>query len=98
MIVVEWPDGRTFSYLHMKKKSTFEIGDPITTKDIIGYVGSTWSSTGPHLHLAEKKDGKFVNPVKDTEIAPLLSTYDNYTDLASSNTFTEDDLDKKKVA
>ena len=98
MIVVEWPDGRTFSYLHMKKKSTFEVGDLITTQDIIGYVGSTGSSTWPHLHLAEKKDGKFINPVKDTEIGPLLVSYDNYTDLVNSNIFTEDDLDKKKVA
>jgi murein DD-endopeptidase MepM/ murein hydrolase activator NlpD len=31
--------------------------------DIIGNVGSTGGSTGPHLHLGIKRAGSFINPL-----------------------------------
>jgi murein DD-endopeptidase MepM/ murein hydrolase activator NlpD len=30
--------------------------------DIVGYIGSSGMSTGPHLHYEVMKDGKYVNP------------------------------------
>ena len=37
-------------------------GQKISKGDVIGQVGSSGISTGPHLHFELKKDGKHVNP------------------------------------
>jgi murein DD-endopeptidase MepM/ murein hydrolase activator NlpD len=43
-------------------------GIRVGQKQIIGYVGSTGLSTGPHLDYRLAKDGQFRNPLKETFI------------------------------
>lgn len=48
-------------YAHLSK-ITVEEGQEVTTDTVIGEVGSTGRSTGPHLHLEIRESGRPVNP------------------------------------
>lgn len=49
-------------FAHMSRIAVAE-GEQVKKGDIIGYVGSTGRSTGPHLHYEVRVDGRAVNPI-----------------------------------
>jgi murein DD-endopeptidase MepM/ murein hydrolase activator NlpD len=49
-IIYRDKNGREHMYGHMQNESKFKKGDKILANTIIGSVGSTGRSTGPHLH------------------------------------------------
>lgn len=49
-------------YAHMSRLAVAE-GQWVKKGDIIGYVGSTGRSTGPHLHYEVRIEGVAVNPI-----------------------------------
>lgn len=49
-------------------KIAVSVGQKVSQGDIIGYVGSTGLSTGPHLHYEMEKNGVKINPL--TEVLP----------------------------
>ncbi|MET1754018.1 M23 family metallopeptidase [Novosphingobium sp. RD2P27] len=49
-------------YGHMSRLNVAE-GQQVRKGDVIGYVGSTGRSTGPHLHYEVRVDGQAVNPI-----------------------------------
>jgi murein DD-endopeptidase MepM/ murein hydrolase activator NlpD len=49
-------------YGHMSRLNVAE-GQTVHKGDILGYVGTTGNSTGPHLHYEVRVDGVAVNPV-----------------------------------
>lgn len=52
------------AYGHMSRfHKSIRAGRKVKAGDIIGYVGSTGRSTGPHLHWELIKNGKKINPV-----------------------------------
>jgi len=62
-VIVDHGQGMVSAYLHMSKIDVKE-GQKIGLKDIIGKVGSTGHSTGPHLHFGLYVNGKNVNPMQ----------------------------------
>lgn len=50
-------------YMHMSKFGKYKVGDYVNQGDVIGYVGSTGWSTGPHLHYEVHENGRKINPL-----------------------------------
>jgi murein DD-endopeptidase MepM/ murein hydrolase activator NlpD len=49
-------------FAHLSKLAVAD-GQRVKKGDLIGYVGSTGRSTGPHLHYEVRIDGRAVNPI-----------------------------------
>lgn len=61
--------------MHMIAPSTFNIGDEVKASQIIGHVGSTGGSTGPHLHFEVRIDKTLTDPyifLKGAQLATIL--------------------------
>ena len=61
-VMISHSGGFATSYLHMTHYIV-SVGQYVTQGQVIGYVGSTGLSTGPHLHFAMYLNGSFVNPM-----------------------------------
>ena len=61
-VTINHQDGYSSTYLHMTHY-VVGVGDYVKAGQVIGYVGSTGRSTGPHLHFGIMKNGVYVNPM-----------------------------------
>ena len=60
-ILIKHSDGTTSRYAHLSGYNC-SVGDKVAAGKLIGYVGSTGNSTGPHLHFEVIINGSTVNP------------------------------------
>lgn len=61
-IMLRHSDSMQTLYGHMSAFANIRVGQHIRAGEIIGYVGSTGVSTGPHLHYEVLINGQPVNP------------------------------------
>ena len=65
LIRVRHEGGMTSHYAHLANFAKgLKVGDRVEQKQVIGYVGSTGLSTGPHVCFRVKQDGRYVDPMK----------------------------------
>lgn len=62
LVIIDHGYGYTTRYAHMSKFNC-KKGQKVSRGDVIGYVGNTGLSAGPHCHYEVRKDGEPVNPV-----------------------------------
>lgn len=63
---------RTY-YLHLSKFADIKVGSKVEQGQVIGYVGSTGYSTGPHLDYRIKHNNTWLDPLTFVAEAPKLS-------------------------
>lgn len=70
-------------YAHLSRYAdTAPLGSYVQAGDVIGYIGSTGISTGPHLHYEVRLDGQHVNPAAIALPARRLEDHERPTFLA----------------
>lgn len=66
-ITLQHSNGYKSSYLHLSRFAKgLKRGKKVTQGEVIGYVGSTGYSTGPHLDFRIQHNGTFINPKQVT--------------------------------
>ncbi|MBQ6183150.1 MAG: peptidoglycan DD-metalloendopeptidase family protein [Clostridia bacterium] len=76
VVIIEHANGMHSYYAHQKQVAC-SVGDVVKQGDVIGYIGSSGRSTGPHVHFELRvpdENGKYY--AIDPE--PYLIDYDSY--------------------
>ena len=64
LVEVHHPNGYATRYAHLSRIAAgVRAGAAVRQGDVIGYVGSTGLSTGPHLHYEVRRKGQPVDPL-----------------------------------
>ncbi len=62
LVVIDHGGGLATAYGHQSRIAV-SLGQSVAQGQVIGYVGSTGHSTGPHLHFEVRVDGQAVDPL-----------------------------------
>lgn len=66
-IALGHPNGYESHFLHLSRFAAgLRVGVKVRQKEVIGYVGSTGLSTGPHLDYRVRRHGQWLNPLRES--------------------------------
>jgi len=69
LVKIRHADGYETRYAHMKSfRRGIYRGKHVKKGQVIGYVGTTGRSTGPHLHFELRKHGRAINPLRVVQV------------------------------
>ncbi|MDB4961714.1 MAG: Peptidase [Myxococcales bacterium] len=69
LVMIRHESGVETAYMHLSKFAADQkVGQRVAAKTVIGYVGTTGLSSGPHLHFGVKQNGVYIDPSK---LAPM---------------------------
>jgi murein DD-endopeptidase MepM/ murein hydrolase activator NlpD len=94
LVKIMHPGGVETGYAHLSRFAEgLKLGDKVKRLQLIGYVGSTGRSTGPHLHFSAQRDGKYfdaetlnldgmrnLNAQEREAFKPVMAKYDPMLD------------------
>ncbi len=64
MVQIDHGNGLVTIYGHMMSTPVVTVGQRVFQGQLIGYMGTTGNSTGPHLHFGVQDNGSWDNPLK----------------------------------
>lgn len=74
MVEIDHGNGFSTRYAHLSKVRV-KVGQAMAIGDIVGDVGSSGRSTGPHLHYEIRRDGDALDPVQFLRTGRKLGRY-----------------------
>ncbi|MET3518232.1 M23 family metallopeptidase [Mesorhizobium sp. M4B.F.Ca.ET.215.01.1.1] len=91
LVKISHPNGRETRYAHMQKFAIASgVGTKVKAGDVIGYIGTTGLSTGPHLHFELYQAGAAIDPLGTvTTVAAYASGGSGGTGDAAVETLTD---------
>lgn len=72
-VEIDHGNGYSTAYAHLSKLA-LHVGSPVQRGQLIGYIGSSGRSTGPHLHYELRYHGIPVDPAKYINITATVRT------------------------
>ncbi len=67
------------------KKVKVRVGDRVRRGEVIGWIGSTGKSTGPHLHYEVIKNGEKIDPIHFFFNDLTAAEYERLTKIAAAS-------------
>jgi len=84
LVKITHSNGRETRYAHMQKFAIASgVGTKVKAGDVIGYIGTTGLSTGPHLHFELYQNGEAIDPLGT---ATMVASADSSTPVVSGGT------------
>ncbi|UCI07116.1 M23 family metallopeptidase [Mesorhizobium sp. B1-1-8] len=90
LVKIAHANGRETRYAHMQKFAIASgVGTKVKAGDVIGYIGTTGLSTGPHLHFELYQNGEAIDPLGTVTAVAAYASSDSAGSSGSADAAVE---------